>query len=234
MLKKILKKYILKFKNKNKPYYKLDIRLKHSHFGNDYGGFPVYSDHLNHESIIYSFGIGEDISFDLAVIEKYKCKVFGYDPTPKSIKWVNSINKPNQFIFTPIGISDKNGQEVFYLPKIKEYVSGSSILQNNVDNDDRIVVEMKCLKTIADINKHTQIDILKMDIEGAEYKVINDILNSGIEIKQILIEFHDRFVENGAEKTGQTIEKLRQNGFLLFAVSDSYEELSFINKNSIF
>jgi hypothetical protein len=52
-------------------------------FGTKYGGFYVYPDRLCQESIIYSFGVGEDVSFDLELIEKYNCHVFAFDPTQK-------------------------------------------------------------------------------------------------------------------------------------------------------
>jgi hypothetical protein len=78
-------------------------------------------------------------------------------------------------------------------------------------------------------NKHKYIDILKMDIEGAEYDVIDDLLRSEIEIHQLLIEFHHRFPSLGIKKTRQAVEKLRNAGFALFNVSQIGEEFSFIN-----
>ncbi|NLA24944.1 MAG: FkbM family methyltransferase, partial [Bacteroidales bacterium] len=72
--------------------------------------------------------------------------------------------------------------------------------------------------------------VLKMDIEGAEYSVVENILKNKISISQILIEFHDRFFENESLKSKQVIEKLRRSGYEIFAVSDSFEEVSFVNK----
>jgi len=39
-----------------------------------------------------------------------------------------------------------------------------------------------------------------MDIEGAEYEVIDDLIASGIRPKQILVEFHHRFKNVGVKK----------------------------------
>jgi disulfide oxidoreductase YuzD len=92
------------------------------------------------------------------------------------------------------------------------------------------------MRSIKDIMKdlgHTHIDVLKMDIEGAEYSVIENILDSDISIDQVLIEFHDRFVENGKARTQQTIRLLNNKGFEIFAISDSCYEISFINKNKV-
>lgn len=37
---------------------------------------------------------------------------------------------------------------------------------------------------------HSVIDILKIDIEGSEYDVIEDLINSKIRPKELLNEFH--------------------------------------------
>jgi hypothetical protein len=78
---------------------------------------------------------------------------------------------------------------------------------------------------------HKHIDVLKMDIEGSEYDVIEDIINSNISITQILVEFHDRLFENGYQKSIKIINALKLKGYEIFAVSESFEEVSFINKN---
>ena len=75
---------------------------------------------------------------------------------------------------------------------------------------------------------HNHIDILKMDIEGAEYDVIDDILSSNIAIKQILVEFHHRFPNVGLKKTKETIKKLNNFGYRIFHISNNGEDYSFI------
>ena len=76
--------------------------------------------------------------------------------------------------------------------------------------------------------KHAHIDVLKMDIEGSEYEALEEILKSQVTIDQIVVEFHERFFEYGKEKTIKAINSLNENGYEIFAISDSYEEISFI------
>ena len=40
-------------------------------------------------------------------------------------------------------------------------------------------------------NGHTRIDLLKLDIEGAEFPVVDEILRKRIPVRQLLVEFHD-------------------------------------------
>lgn len=181
----------------------LKIRVKSNHiwYGNTYGGFYLCPEFLNENSIIYSFGIGEDVSFDNAIIKNHGCHVFGFDPTPKSISWIKRQKLLEKFHFYEFGISNKSGFVDFYLPKNPEHVSGSIITQKNIDIMKKVSVEMKLLGDIMNELGHKHIDVLKMDIEGSEYDVIEDILNAPVLIGQILIEFHDRFIENGKMKT---------------------------------
>jgi len=180
---------------------------------------------------VYSFGIGEDISFDMNVIENHNCKVYGFDPTPKSIDWVKRQNVPTNFFFFEYGISNKNEFVEFYLPINKESdISGSLILHKDLSITDKVIVPMKTFSNIIHELGHTHIDVLKMDIEGAEFNVIENILKTKISITQILVEFHGYFTENGINKTKQAIKKLKMNGYEIFAVSETLNEISFINK----
>jgi hypothetical protein len=61
-------------------------------FGTDYGGYLLPENiKLDSNSIVYSIGIGEDISFDATLSGKYNCKIFMFDPTPRSIEHVEKI-----------------------------------------------------------------------------------------------------------------------------------------------
>ena len=51
-------------------------------------------------------------------------------------------------------------------------------------------LELKTWKTITSELGHHSIDYLKMDIEGGELLILEDILNSEITVKQIVLELH--------------------------------------------
>ncbi len=210
------------------------VHLKHKWYGNSYGGFYLFPDILSKDSIVYSFGIGEDISFDKAVISRHQCNVYGFDPTPKSIAWIKNQILPETFHFSEYGIGTKNEMVSFYLPKNKEHVSGSTVIQKNVEEENNLEVELKSLKSIMDIFGHYHIDVLKIDIEGSEYDVIENILQEKIPVTQILIEFHDRFFNTKHPRSKPIVEKLKMNGYEIFGISDTYEEISFVKKNALY
>lgn len=216
-----------------KNYLRPVLKLNSVWAGSTYGGFYYLSQFLNDESIVYSFGIGEDISFDLDLIKNYKCNIHGFDPTPKSKKYISELNPSRFFTFHDFGISNKTEVVDFYLPIENNHVSGSLMKYSGVDLENPIEVKMKKLVDIVNILDHKHIDILKMDIEGAEYDVIEDIISSSIFINQILIEFHERFFKDGITKTKNAIKQLKNAGFEIFAVSDTFHEISFINIKSV-
>ena len=209
--------------------FKKEIKLNKKWIGNDYGGFYVASDFLNQESVVYSFGIGEDISFDTELIGLYGCIVHGFDPTPRSINWINLNTTPDKFIFHNYGIDIVNGEKTFFLPKNESFVSGS-IHQINQLKTKAIKVQMQNLETICNELGHSKIDVLKMDIEGSEYEIIPYLMSLNLPIEQILIEFHHRFFEDGFAKTKNVLEMLKNNGYKIFGVSNSMQEISFIKE----
>jgi len=209
--------------------------LDYKWYGTDYGGFYICNDILrysikkNQQIIIYSAGIGEDISFDEAMLKEFNCKIFAFDPTPKSINWIQKQKKHDNFFFYPYGLSDKTEEKCFYLPKNKNYVSGSIIIHEDITLDDKVAVQMKSIEDIAKEYQHTYIDILKMDIEGSEFSVIEN-LPKNIVFGQIVVEFHERFFPNSKTVLKKAISQLRKRNYYCFAVSKHGDEYSFINK----
>jgi FkbM family methyltransferase len=224
--RKVKKNIFLKYNTFHE--YQIDIKVDYEWIGNDYGGFPAYLKCLNDKSIVFSFGIGEDISFDTNLYSRCQCKLFLFDPTPRSISYINSQNLNTNFHFLPIGIGPKSGKYDFYFPKNPNNVSGSIMTQKNVSNESRISVQIKSWEDICCDLKISNIDILKIDIEGSEYEIIDDILSSKIRVNQILIEFHSRYFDNGDKMTINAINKIKSKGYKLFSISDSMEEFGFI------
>jgi len=125
------------------------------------------------------------------------------------------------------GLGDSDEIVKFYPPANNNHVS-HSVIYNNKTADMSIDVKLLRLHTILDKLDNNDIDILKMAIEGAEYRVIYDIIKSNIPIGQILIEFHHRFNYPMIKKTKNSIKKLNECGYTVFNISDSGEEYSFI------
>lgn len=91
---------------------------------------------------------------------------------------------------------------------------------------------MRTLSTIAAALGSARIDVLKMDIEGAEYDLLPAIVRCPVPIGQLLIEFHHRAGIGSLKDTVNGVEQLRSAGFQLFHVSETSSEFSFLHKDA--
>lgn len=193
--------------------------------GNEGARWCVCPDDLSESSVVYSFGVGEDISFDLEMIRRFRVQVHAFDPTPRSIVCVRKQTLPEKFIFHAYGIAHFDGSCRFLPPENPADVS-HTILQRE-SSGPAIEVPVRRLSTIMRILGHRQIDLLKMDIEGSEYDVLSDLLQNRIAVKQLLVEFHHRWPEVGVQRTKQAIRALNGAGYTIFSISPNGEEYSF-------
>lgn len=201
------------------------VRAETLSLGNRNAAWNIRRSRLPHDAVIYSFGVGEDISFDLALIERFGVSVHAFDPTPRSIAWIQQQNLPTELVFHPFGVGAVDGTCKFCPPRNPQHVSHSLVLRDTPW--PTIDVPIYRLSTICRMLGHRRIDLLKMDIEGAEYEVIGDLLNSGIHASQLLIEFHHRWPEIGCAKTREIVRRLNQAGYQIFHVSPGGDEYSF-------
>jgi FkbM family methyltransferase len=195
-------------------------------YGNSYGGFYAIPPQNPNESVVYSVGIGQDISFDRAIHRAWGCRVYGFDPTPKSTRWFERQTGVDFMDVYPIGLGTYTGTAIFHLPESEKATSGS--LNASVQSTLTRPIEVQ-LSTLKDLMKqfgHSRLDVLKIDIEGAEYEVLPSILDDEVEIDQILIEFHDRWVEGIPSKAVH--EALGAKGYVLVAHSAHYEEFTYV------
>lgn len=175
------------------------------YLGTEYGGHAVIVDTIYKDSIVYSLGAGLDISFEEELINRTGCFIHVYDPTPRSISWLNErfqqINNSHpattNVIIHPIGIWSEDKKIRFFAPKNPEDISYS--ITNIQGTQDFIEVDCISLMTAMSHNGHNHIDLLKLNVEGAEYAILNSAFDSGIRPKKILINYDELHTEGDSQ-----------------------------------
>ena len=101
-------------------------------------------------------------------------------------------------------------------------------MRQGTHNDGGEVIEVPVNKLENWMHKfqHTHIDILKLDIEGSEYDVIEDwISRQWFPMTQLLIEFHQRFFEDD-KRHQKVLNGLLSSGFEIIRNKND-QEISF-------
>lgn len=208
-----------------------DLAVQTLRLGSGYGGWDILPDELPPGAVVYAFGVGEDASFDVALIERFEVTVHAFDPTPRSIEWVARQGFPERFVMHPYGVAAFDGDVAFHPPENPAHVS-HTLLERPATQAQAITVPVKRLGSILRELGHARVDLLKLDIEGAEYEVLEDMARDGIRPRLLLVEFHHRFPGVGVRRTKAAIAALRAQGYRLFSVSGTQEEFGFVYRGA--
>jgi FkbM family methyltransferase len=208
--------------------YHYDIKPHKETLGTFYGGWTIIPELIKSDSVIYSFGVGNDISFDLAVIERFGATVHGFDPSPRVIRFIaDQVGLPSRYIFHPYGLGTEEGEMEFFSPiKGRNYYSICE--GSRFTGDQREFLPVKTVPAIMGSLGTRYIDLLKMDVDGAEYAQIDTLIQNAASIGQLMIEFHHRVGLSTLQETVDCVNRLRAAGFKLFHVADTSAEFSFV------
>jgi len=213
------------------PFYVPNCALKTEFHGSSYGGWSILEDSLTQESVVYSFGLGEDVSFDQSILLKYDCRLFGFDPTAQAIDWARANMTHRKFAFhaSALSTSDKPLRMFFPDASVADQVSASAIF-NGASSSSYFDATANTLGHYLDSCTQGKCDLLKMDIEGSEYGVLAQAVGNNwlFGVKQLLVEFHHWKSAIGPQATRQTVSQLKQSGFRIAWISRTNHEYLFV------
>jgi FkbM family methyltransferase len=155
--------------------------------GSEYGGWKVPLGVLGDKPIVYSLGIGDDMTFDLAIIERSGANVFAFDPTPVAKRHVEQVaSHVANFHFLPFGIWSSDTEMKFFAPRDDSDVSHSIV--NLQGTDDFFMAPVFTLRSAMKKLGHSSIDYLKIDIEGAQFEVLKSAIRDKVSFKVLVVE----------------------------------------------
>ncbi len=194
-------------------------------FGSEYGGWWVETEGLGPHSKIVSAGVGDDITFDLALIQRFGCRILAFDPTPKAVAHAAQFRSESCFRFEACGLAEEDGEIGLSPPENPAYASFS--VPGTASSSPRFAFPAKSLRTILAETNWAFFDLVKMDIEGSEYGVIDSIVRDRIPVKQLCVEFHPKIAREIGRNTQVSIGQLENYGLkLVYKEDDNYTFLA--------
>lgn len=180
------------------------------------GNYLLHRVPIGSKPTIYSFGIGNDISFDTAAADEFGVPIYMYDPTPAVALLMKEHEEDDRLVFRNEGIYSRETEIKFY--------TSNSTLNSSIypihGKAQHELVRCRTLDSFMQENGHRSIDILKMDVEGVADDVLAQIMDeTEIRPKQIITEFEIKGIENPLTylpKILSVAQKLKQNGYLIF------------------
>lgn len=158
------------------------------HLGSGYGGWIVPEQALRPGTLCYCVGAGTDITFDLSLARDFACDVHCFDPTPAAIAHVAEVAAAIRgFSFYPYGIWVEDTSMRFYEPIDPQHVSHS--IKNLQGTDGYFTAPCRTVESLMEELGHDVPDLIKLDIEGAEYEVLGQLIARSVLPRVVCVEF---------------------------------------------
>ncbi|EKU20156.1 alpha 1,2-mannosyltransferase [Nannochloropsis gaditana CCMP526] len=143
--------------------------------------------------IVYAFGINDDTSFEEELVNRTGCQVFAFDPTVKDLP-ASAANVTPALQFYKQALGPRDGP------------SRNFLMERNL---------LSIMKELG----HTYVDVLKVDVEGAEWASFAPVFGAGpLPVGQLLIELHYKDVAT----TFDFFTNLEGAGFRAFSRETNY------------
>lgn len=155
---------------------------------------PRYDYKLNKSSLVFDVG-GYEGKWSNEIYQKFNCKVWIFEPHPVFYKnLLERFSGIVQITVFPFGLGSKTEKLA-----LSDDTFSSSIFKINDNNE--ISVEIKNITEFLQEQNIEEIDLMKINIEGAEYELLESLIKTDriSSIKNLQVQFHN-FVDNAYER----------------------------------
>jgi len=155
-------------------------------------------------------------------LEYPKAKIFAFEPNPKTYKILVEnikVNGVKNVTTINLGLSNRSQKEKLYL----QLASGMTSVYKK-ENHSFSSVSINTLSLADFLRKYSvnSVDIMKVDCEGAEYKIFLGLpKNTLSQIKNITMEYHDGLAKNSHV---DLVKLFRKSNYNLTTQASKYEK----------
>lgn len=147
-------------------------------------------------------------------MKKPKAKVFAFEPMKSNFELLKKYASENpnfNFEFFNCAVAGKPGTLTLNYDAEDDFTTAATVF-DNTSQKDKIEVEAKTLQAVMDEFGMTNVDLLKLDCEGAEYDIIYNLPDETFSrIDTIVMETHQGLAEN--ENTAAMAGFLREKAY---------------------
>jgi|1185.fasta_scaffold06522_3 FkbM family methyltransferase len=197
--------------------------------GTKYGGWWIYAPAVRADPLLIDCGLGVDISFPAAFLARFGGHVVGIDPNPAALDYARARCPQGMEVRAAAFWSEAARELTFHLPrplaelpKGADGVSGSLLATHEYAGAKVLTVRTTSLAEVLGSVGQEECDVLKLDVEGAEYEVLASLCASGDirRARQLLIEFHHHCTDRTLRDTQDCMVRIEASGFRLQHTED--------------
>jgi hypothetical protein len=155
------------------------------------GGYLVSQSDINMSDVLISLGIGSDWSFEEDFVNKKNIEVFAYDASISQKYFFKEFIKS---LILSVLLLKNPKRTIYYLKIFLSYKKFFAQPQNHhipkfvgLNTNDNTYCT---LSSILDDKKYKNC-FLKIDIEGSEYRLLNELILNQDQISGLVLELHD-------------------------------------------
>lgn len=149
---------------------------------------------LTEHSVVFDVG-GYKGEFASDVYCKYNCEIFVFEPMPDFYEIIRQRFLKNNRVHTYcMGLSNQTGTAEISISDVS-----SSLF---IKSESAKTIQLKNIIEFVQENDIKHVDLMKLNIEGAEYALLESLLDNGMitMFKNIQVQFHDFIVPDAPER----------------------------------
>lgn len=182
---------------------------------------------IDPSSVVFDLG-AFDGDFAEAVIRQFSCRVISAEPVQELL---DRIQTHPLHTVLPVAVGGRNQQI-----NINVYASRCASLFGAISPSEPSAIQAAEMITLSEFRRRTnvdRIDLLKVDIEGAEIALFENSSDAELQsAMQITVEFHDFIYPDQAAAVTRIRDRMRDIGFWFLPFSLDNTDVLFLNKRS--
>lgn len=158
---------------------------------------------LNENSIVFDLG-GYKGEFAELIYDKYQAKIYVFEPILEFYNTIkNKFSNTSKILPFQYGLAGKDGEM-----QISMSDNSSSVF---LKTDNSETIQLKSIVEFITSNQIQKVDLIKINIEGGEYEVLEALLENNLIgiFENIQVQFHDFLFDNAKERMHAIQEKLK-------------------------